>query len=226
MKCWLRVFLSYVSCRGVSRCLWMRYGWCSARRAPIRCSPMRSRWWRDICRIVWASSCARSAEPSSPRAVVCPPPLKYWGVRRHARNNFPLWVILGVSFRTRWESLVTCLLLKNWGDLSVNACVCERARVRVPKGSWLRWWRQWVGCESPSLPILLLLSDRLWCQIWLVIDSGSCAVVCQQRPRLFFFYPPPSLPAIFGSYQIPWFIQPFLCVKEYLSDYYWQVIHI
>lgn len=83
----------------------------------------------------------------------------------------------------------------NWDDLlslSMNACVraCVRARWCVPKSSWLRWCSRWVGCDSPSLPILLLLSDRLWCQIWLVTDSGSCAVVCQHIPVFFvlFFY--------------------------------------
>lgn len=74
----------------------------------------------------------------------------------------------------------------------MHACVraCVRARWCVPKSSWLRWCSRWVGCDSPSLPILLLLSDRLWCQIWLVTDSGSCAVVCQDMPVFFvlFFY--------------------------------------
>lgn len=82
---------------------------------------------------------------------------------------------------------------------SIYECMraCVRARWCVPKSSWLRWCSRWVGCDSPSLPILLLLSDRLWCQIWLVTDSGSCAVVCQHMPVffvLFFYFLPPSLP--------------------------------
>lgn len=92
---------------------------------------------------------------------------------------------------TCWESLVSCLVWKlkpfGWFVFEYWLCVCTPAC--VPKGSWLRWGRRWVGCDSPSLPILLLLSDRLWCHIWLVIDSGSCAVVCQQRPMIFFFSP-------------------------------------
>lgn len=121
---------------------------------------------------------------------------------------------------------VRCL----WMDVCARACV----RARMPQGSWLRWCRRWVGCDSPSLPVLLLLSDRLWCEIWLVIDSGSCAVVCQQGPMCFvffcfafFFYPPPCCQLYLEvKKKFHDLYNHFLCVKEYLSDYYWQVIHI
>lgn len=118
---------------------------------------------------------------------------------------------------------VCVLVVGRVGKVCLNVC-SWKLNVFERVCSWLRWCRRWVGCDSLTLPILLLLSDRLWCQIWLVIDSGSCAVVCQQRPHV----PPSSasLPAIFGSHQIPWFIQPFFCIKDYLSDGYWQVIHI
>lgn len=128
-------------------------------------------FWFFLIVVIYNTHCAHNTERYSPRSRWSAP-LFFKRRGLQARSDFTRRDVPCVSCRTCLESLVKCSVLKAaWMVCLCNARARARLRAcpRAPDSGDGTLGGMW--CDSPCLPIWLLLADRLWCQIWLVIDS-------------------------------------------------------